>query len=68
MEQLILETISRQIKKKIIRCSQQEFIKRIPCLKNLASLYDKITSLMDEGEAVDIVFLDFNITFGTVPQ
>lgn len=37
------------------------------CLTNLISFYDKVTWLVDEGKAVDAVFLDFIKAFDTVP-
>ncbi|KAK4828514.1 hypothetical protein QYF61_026936 [Mycteria americana] len=37
-------------------------------LTNLISFYDKITHLVDEGKAVDVVFLDFSKASDTVPQ
>ena len=36
------------------------------CLTNLISSYDQVTCLVDEGKAVDVVYLDFSKTFGTV--
>ena len=69
MEQLILETISRHIKdKKIITSSQHGFTKGKSCLINLINFYDEMTSLVDEGRAVDIVYLEFNKAFDTVFQ
>lgn len=35
---------------------------------NLISFYDKVTYLVDEGKAVDIIFLDFSKVFDTVPH
>lgn len=65
MEQLNLETISRHMKKKIIRSTQCGFTKS--CLTNLVSFYNEIMSLMDEQGAVGIVFLDFCEAFDAVP-
>jgi len=36
------------------------------CLTNLIFFYDKVTHLVDEGGAVDVVHLDLNETLDTV--
>uniref|UniRef100_A0A8B9CDQ8 Reverse transcriptase domain-containing protein n=1 Tax=Anser brachyrhynchus TaxID=132585 RepID=A0A8B9CDQ8_9AVES len=36
------------------------------CLTNLISFYDKVMRLVDEGKAVDAVYLDFSKAFDTV--
>ena len=38
------------------------------CLTNLISSYDKVIRLVDEGKAVDVVYLDFSKAFDTVPH
>ncbi|KAK4830476.1 hypothetical protein QYF61_011200 [Mycteria americana] len=66
MEQLIPETISRHIKgKKIIISSQHGFTQGKSCLTNLTNFYDEMTGLVDEGRAVDAVYLKFNKAFDT---
>jgi len=37
-------------------------------LSNLISFYDQVIHLVDEGKAVDIVYLDFSKAFDTVPH
>ena len=43
-----------------IRPSQHGFTKDRSCLTNLIS-YDLVTHLVDEGKAVDVVYLDFSL-------
>jgi len=42
-----------------IRPSQYSFKKGRSCLTNLISCYDQMTRVVDEGKAVDVVYLDF---------
>ena len=49
-----------------IRSSQHGFMKGKSCLINLISVYDQVTHLVNEGKAVDIVYLDFSRAFDTV--
>ena len=63
MEQIILSAITWHIQdKQVIRPSQHGFMKGRSCLTNLISFYDKVTCLVDEGKAVDVVYLDFSKT------
>ena len=69
MEKIILDATERHLKNNaIIRHSQHGYTKGKSCLTNLISFYDKVTCLVDEGEALDVVFLDFSKAFDTVPH
>ncbi|GAB0179960.1 mitochondrial enolase superfamily member 1 [Grus japonensis] len=67
MEQFILSAITQHVQdNQVIRPSQHGFMKGRSCLTNLISSYDKVTRLVDEGKAVDVVYLDVSKAFDTV--
>ena len=67
MEQIISGEIARHVHGvQGIRPSQHGFMKGRSCLTNLISFYDWVTRLVDEGKAVDVVYLDFSKAFDTV--
>ncbi|PKU35728.1 rna-directed dna polymerase from mobile element jockey- hypothetical protein [Limosa lapponica baueri] len=67
MERLVLGIISKHMEeKKAIRSSQHGSTKGKSCLTNLIAFYDGMTGWIDEGRAVDVVYLDFSRAFDTV--
>ena len=68
MEQLILEVSIKQVEeKKVIRSSRHGFTKGKSCLTNLVAFYDGMTGWVDEGRAMDVVYLDFSKAFERSP-
>ncbi|CAM5085429.1 unnamed protein product [Eretmochelys imbricata] len=67
MEHVLKESILKHLdERKVIRNSQHGFTKAKSCLTNLIAFYDEITGSVDEGKAVDMLFLDFSKAFDTV--
>ena len=67
MEQIVLREITQHVRdNRGIRPSQHGFMKGRSCLTNLISFYDRVTRLVDEGKAADVVYLDFSKAFDTV--
>ncbi|KAJ7409653.1 RNA-directed DNA polymerase from mobile element jockey-like protein [Willisornis vidua] len=66
MEQIVLTTITQNLQDgQGLRPSQYRFRKGRSCLTNLITFYDQVTHLVDEGKAVDVVYLDFSKAFDT---
>jgi len=67
MEQIILDTISKQVQEnKVIRGSQHGFTKENSCLTSLIACYNGMTGWVGEGRAVDVVYLNFSNAFDNV--
>ena len=64
VEQINLSTITQEVQEnQEVRTSLHGFMKGRSCLMNLISFWDKVTCLVDGGEAVDAVYLDLRKAF-----
>ncbi|CAM5095409.1 unnamed protein product [Natator depressus] len=64
MEQVLKESMLKHLEeRKVIRNSQHGFTKGKSCLTKLIAFYNEITGSVDEGKAVDMLFLDFSKAF-----
>ena len=64
MEAIIKDdVVSHLDKHKLIKPSQHGFMRGRSCTSNLLSFLETITAAVDDGEAVDIIFLDFAKAF-----
>jgi len=69
MERFILSALTGHVKdSQGIRPSQHGFMKGRSCLTSLISFYDQVTRLVDEGKAVDVIYLGFSKAIDTVPH
>ncbi|KAK4810592.1 hypothetical protein QYF61_007329 [Mycteria americana] len=67
MQRFILSALNRHVQaNQGIRPSQHGFRKGRSYLTNLISFYDQVTHLVDEGKAVDVIYLDFHKAFDTI--
>ena len=50
----------------LIKPSQHGFMRRKSCTTNLLEFLEKVTSEIDQGNAMDVVYLDFSKAFDKV--
>jgi hypothetical protein len=68
MESILKDDIMLHLKRnKIINTSQHGFIQGRSCTTNLLEFMEKVTKAADEGQAVDVIYLDFAKAFDKVP-
>ena len=47
---------------------QHGFMKERSCLTNLLKTFDEVTSMLDQGGGVDMIYLDYSKAFDSVPH
>jgi len=69
MERIIKDQMMEHYEKcRVILSSQHGFTKGRSCLTNLLDFFEEMYKKMDEGKAVDIIYLDFAKAFDKVPH
>ena len=69
LESLIKDSVTNHLERYNLLSSRQHgFMKKRSCLTNLLSSLETITSGLDEGSGVDIIYLDYAKAFDTVPH
>ncbi|KAF7246201.1 RNA-directed DNA polymerase from mobile element jockey [Varanus komodoensis] len=69
MERLIIERDLVMLDREgRLTATQHGFRKNRSCQTNLVEFYDKFSRWLDEGDAVDVVYLDFSKAFDKVPH
>ncbi|GAB0178679.1 mitochondrial enolase superfamily member 1 [Grus japonensis] len=67
MEQVVLGVINKRVEKeKVMGSDQHGFTRGKSCLSNLIAFHDGMSGWVDEGRAVDVVYLDFSKGFDTI--
>ena len=67
MESILRDDMVEHLKdNELIFSSQHGFVNRRSCLTNLLEYFEKVTELIDQGNSVDIFYLDFAKAFDKV--
>ena len=69
MESIIKDKIVEHLQKfNLLNDSQHGFMKGKSCLTNLLEYLENVTKVLDEGDPLDIIYLDFAKAFDKVPH
>ena len=69
MESIIRDKpVEHLISQELLFNSQHGFLKNKSCLTNLLEFMEFLTSKYDDGNALDIIYLDFSKAFDKVPN
>ena len=69
LESLLRDGITAHLQaNNVINASQHGFMSKRSCVSNLLQYLETLTSLVDEGHSVDVVYLDFAKAFDKVPH
>ena len=67
LEAVIRDVIVQHLERhRLVRESQHGFRRSGSCLSNVLQFLDRVTGVVDEGDPVDVIFLDFSKAFDTV--
>ena len=69
MESCIRDGIVDHLERnKLIRSSQHGFMRKKSCTTNLLEFMERVTREVDQGNAMDLIYLDFSKAFDKVPH
>merc|ERR1711917_13188 len=69
MEACIRDKIVKHLEQnRLINPSQHGFMRRKSCTTNFLEFLERVTSEVDRGHAMDIIYLDFSKAFDKVPH
>ena len=69
MESIIRDRVNSHLTRNLlINSSQHGFMKSKSCTTNLLEFLEKITTILDEGDPADVIYLDFSKAFDKVPR
>ena len=69
MESIIRDNVvDHLLLNQLIKSSQHGFMKHKSCTTNLLEFLENVTKMVDNGDPVDIIYLDFSKAFDKVPK